>query len=128
MSTHSVSKLVGRVEHLQNRLKRVRDEGESVTGRAMDAVATLAGGAAVGAIDGLFGPLGGQPGTAMAGPALVPGTQIELTLALGSALQLAAIAGFAGKNSNWLNSFAGGMLAVHLAMPINKAVASVRSK
>ena len=124
MASQSVHHWVEKYDRLRNSVKRAREHVEGPVGRSMEAVATVAGGAAVGAIDGMFGTIVG--GSAAA--AKVPGTNIELSLAVGAGLQVIAIMGMAGKYDSQLNNFAAGMLAVHMAGPVNCAIAGMRSK
>lgn len=120
-----INKLAEKYERARGTIKRMRDEGEGVVGRTMEALSIQGGAAATGFINGVFGFI--APTSAAQYPvAFIPGTQIEAAPAVGAALQLAAIANLFGKNSGFANNFAGGMLAPKTAEVVAKQVVALR--
>lgn len=96
------------VERYKGKIASARKETEAITGRALTLGASAAGGAAA-AVLKKKAPL-------------VPGTEIDSTVALAGAAGLAGIVGMAGKYSDPLCAFAGGMLAVKTAEMVEKQV------
>jgi len=98
-----------------------KDAALHVGGRFVDGLVTTAGGATVGAIQGLFG--------SPANPyVFIPGTKVQVDIAVSSLLELAAIAGFFGKYSGQFNNYAAGMIAAQVHLPVRDAIVRMRQR
>jgi len=102
VSRASLHKAQGRLESLQNTLKRVRKEAEHTMEKVLRTAET--GGMAFG-----LGVLNGKSGATE-----VMGMPVELIL--GAGLNLAGYLGVAGKHSDHLNNLGDGALAAYLTV------------
>ena len=83
------------------RVQRFAERSAEYSERGVAAMATVTGGAMVGAAEGMLD----DPN--------VPGTGMPITAAAGGALMLAGIAGLGGKQAEAVTAMGAGMLAVH---------------
>lgn len=103
--------LVKRLQSARSMIQNARKETEEITTRAMNATASVAGGALCGAMRGMDEPL------------MVPGTDINADVALGAAAIVVGVTGMAGKASDAATSFGSGLAAAALAFYVKDAVA-----
>jgi hypothetical protein len=120
MAENSIMKLADKLESAQHKLKRAKEKGEVVATRAMRAVTTVAGGAAVGIMRGMWGD--------SAGDVHLPGTKIDADMALGVASVLAGVSEVAGKASDEVLAFGAGALAVVAARHLEQGVKDYEAK
>lgn len=116
MSNAIMSRMADKLSSAQNRIKLAREKAELVTGRVVTATVTVAGGAASGALNGVWGkPEDG-------GIAKFPGTKLDADLAGGTLILLAGITDMAGKESDKAIAFGSGMVAAAVSRVTHKAV------
>lgn len=102
--------LIKRFQSMRSMVKNARAETEAITERAMNATATVAGGALCGAMRGMDEPL------------VVPGTEIGADVALGGAAIIVGVTGLAGKASDAATAFGSGLAAAAIAFQVKEAV------
>lgn len=115
MST-SITKLADKLETAQNRIKKVKEEGQAIAVRTMHGVTTIAGGAMVGAIRGYWGDANGD--------VKLFHSQVDADLAIGVLALGAGITGIAGKASDEAVAFGSGALAVVTARALEHGIKS----
>lgn len=93
----------GAVERYRGSLRRIREQAEVVSNRAVGLGANVALGAAVGAARKKWGE---GPENKIA----IPGTRIDADLAAGVVLALAGVTGMAGKQSEVVTAVGSGVL------------------
>lgn len=95
--------------------QRTTEEYESVSARFINGVLTVSGGATVGVLRGAMGE----------GPrndVKLPGTNVDVDLALGTLAAFVAVAGFAGRYSDEIGAFGHGVLAAVTAREIESGL------
>ena len=102
--------LIKRFQSMSTRLKNMREETEEISVRAMNATATVAGGALCGAMRGMDEPL------------MVPGTEIGADVALAGAAIIVGVTGLAGKASDAATAFGSGLAAGAIAFQVKESV------
>lgn len=102
-----------RLEAYKRRFKSVQGATEIATERMSGALTSVAGGAFAGVIWSKFGT--GVPGSAKMG-------SVEIDTLVGAALVGAAAMGVAGKHSDQLGTFGGGMLAARAAAYVGRVM------
>ena len=102
--------LIKRFQSMRSMVKNARKETEEITERAMNATATVAGGALCGAMRGMDEPL------------QVPGTEIGADVALAGLAIVVGVTGMAGKASDAAVSFGSGLAAGAVAFQIKETV------
>jgi hypothetical protein len=112
----SKSDLIKRFQRMGSIVKSARAETEAITERAMNATATVAGGALCGAMRGMEEPL------------QVPGTEIGADVALGGAAIIVGVTGLAGKASDAATAFGSGLAAAAVAFQIKETVETRREE
>lgn len=103
----SMSKASQTIQRLRSQISNYKEEFEAVGGRALDGGLTVLGGAAVGLGINKFGDDGRW---------LMPGTEIDMGLAVGGLGLITGIAGMAGQYSDQLVALSSGIIAGQLAI------------
>lgn len=101
--------IVRMYQSARSRIAKVREQGEIVTERATDALLASAGGFSVGLLRNKMGE----------GPdkrVTLPGVNLDVTLVVPAAMQLAGILGLGGKSTDKLLAVANGAAAGHWAI------------